>query len=86
MPARLRLPCRPGTEARVILADHASHIGSTMGDAAIPVIREALEALGIERRTGGSHRGGRSGGRDAPTRVRCAAGTIVWTAACRRAG
>ena len=34
------------------LADHADHIGSTMGPHAIPVIAEALSALGIETRTG----------------------------------
>src|SRR5262249_20752160 len=35
---------------RVILADHRSSVGSDMGEAARPVIEEALSALGIETR------------------------------------
>ena len=37
---------------RVILIDHKPRIGSDMGDSARPVIEEALQALGIETRTG----------------------------------
>ncbi|MGH8110834.1 MAG: NAD(P)/FAD-dependent oxidoreductase [Rhodanobacteraceae bacterium] len=37
---------------RVIIADHSPHIGSNMGESAVPVILEALKALGIEARTG----------------------------------
>jgi NADH dehydrogenase len=45
LPARLRGLCGP---SRVILADAGAHIGSTMGDDAIPVISEALAALGVD--------------------------------------
>ncbi len=83
MPARLRLALPPGTGSRVILADHASHIGSTMGDAAIPVIREALDALGIEHRAGVRIVAVDAEGATLDTGERIAAGTIVWTAGMR---
>ncbi len=37
---------------RVILADHQGKVGSDMGDAARPIIEEALKAIGVETRTG----------------------------------
>jgi NADH:ubiquinone reductase (H+-translocating) len=80
MPARLRAALPPGTRPRVILADHASHIGSTMGDSAIPVIREALDALGIEQRAGVRIVAVDPEGATLDTGERIAAGTIVWTA------
>jgi NADH:ubiquinone reductase (H+-translocating) len=80
MPARLRAALPPGTRSRVILADHASHIGSTMGDSAIPVIREALDALGIEQRAGVRIVAVDPEGATLDTGERIAAGTIVWTA------
>ena len=48
-----------------------------MGDAAIPVIREALEALGIERRTGVRIVAVDPEGATLDTGERVAAGTIV---------
>jgi NADH dehydrogenase len=86
MPARLRAALPPGAGPRVILADHASHIGSTMGDAAIPVIREALDALGIERRTGVRIVAVDPEGATLDTGERIAAGTIVWTAGMQASG
>ena len=83
MPNRLRAALPPGTESRVILADHASHIGSTMGDAAIPVIREALDALGIEHRAGVRIVAVDPDGATLDTGERIAAGAIVWTAGMR---
>jgi NADH dehydrogenase len=83
MPNRLRAALPPGTESRVILADHASHIGSTMGDAAIPVIREALDALGIEHRAGVRIVAVDPHGATLDTGERIAAGAIVWTAGMR---
>src|SRR5258708_14788654 len=80
MPARLRAALRAGTESRVILADHASHIGSTMGDAAMPVIREALDTLGIERRTGVRIVAVDPEGAMLDTGERIAAGTVAWPA------
>lgn len=38
-------------QPRVIVAEHSAHIGSNMGDSALPVIGEALAQLGIEART-----------------------------------
>jgi NADH:ubiquinone reductase (H+-translocating) len=83
MPPRLRAALPPGTRPHVVLADHASHIGSTMGDAAIPVIREALDALGIEHRAGVRIVAVDPEGATLDTGERIAAGTIVWTAGMR---
>jgi NADH dehydrogenase len=49
MPGRLR--DAGVTTGRVILLDRQPHIGSNMGDEAVPVIGEALAALGVETRT-----------------------------------
>jgi NADH dehydrogenase len=55
LPGRLREIVAPQAaaapeEIRVILADHAGHVGSDMGASARPVIDEALASLGIETR------------------------------------
>ncbi|SDR04111.1 NADH dehydrogenase [Rhizobiales bacterium GAS113] len=86
MPARLRAALPQGSVSRVILADHASHIGSTMGEAAIPVIREALDALGIEHRTGVRVVAVDPAGATLDTGEHIAAATIVWTAGMRASG
>jgi NADH:ubiquinone reductase (H+-translocating) len=55
MPGKLRTALSQAsmTQAfRVILADHNQFVGSDMGEAARPVIEEALIALGIETRLG----------------------------------
>jgi NADH:ubiquinone reductase (H+-translocating) len=56
LPARLKRLCesagRTAAEVRVILADHSDHLGSTMGQYALPVIAEALQSLGVETRVG----------------------------------
>ncbi|MCP9834576.1 MULTISPECIES: NAD(P)/FAD-dependent oxidoreductase [unclassified Cyanobium] len=55
LPARLRsVQERAGLAQplRVVLVDHNPKVGSDMGDAARPVIEEALAALGVELRLG----------------------------------
>lgn len=55
LPARLRaVRERAGLAGpvRVVLVDHNPKVGSDMGDAARPVIEEALAALGVESRLG----------------------------------
>ncbi len=55
LPARLRaVRERSGLAGpvRVVLVDHNPKVGSDMGDAARPVIEEALAALGVESRLG----------------------------------
>jgi NADH dehydrogenase len=55
MPRRLKDILRDvgiSAEFRVILADHASHLGSDMGQHARPVIEEALRSLNVETRVG----------------------------------
>jgi NADH dehydrogenase len=72
-----------GAPARVILADRAPRIGSSMGDGACAVIAEALAALAVETRTGvtvasiDEHGVRLSSGED------IAAETVVWCAGMR---
>jgi len=81
MPQRLR--DAGVATGRVMLLDALPHIGSNMGDEAVPVIGEALEDLGVETRTGvaieriESDRVVLGGGE------RIAANTVVWAAGMR---
>jgi NADH dehydrogenase len=55
MPGKLRMALEQANRTglvRVILADHQPKIGSDMGDAARPLIEEALRSLGVETRPG----------------------------------
>jgi NADH dehydrogenase len=52
MPGRLAKLFPNGPSPRVIVVDRRPHIGSDLGDAALPVIEQALQQLGIEQRTG----------------------------------
>jgi NADH dehydrogenase len=65
---------------RVILADHAARVGAGMGEGALPVIEEALEALGVERRGGVSIAAIDAEGAMLATGERIAATTVVWCA------
>ena len=81
MPARLR---EAGVDAgRVILLDALAHIGSNMGDDAVPVIGEALQSLGVETRTGIAIERIEADGVVLGGGERIAAGTVVWTAGMR---
>ena len=64
--------------ARIILADHAPRIGSTMGDGACQVIDEALRALGVETRPGVSIASVEETGVRLSTGEAFAAATVVW--------
>lgn len=68
---------------RVILADHASRIGSDMGEGAVPVIEQALEALGVERRGGVSVVAVDADGVTLDGGERIAADAVVWCAGMR---
>jgi NADH dehydrogenase len=81
MPGKLR--AANGLPARVILADHAERIGSDMGESAVPVIEEALRALGIEMRGGVSVAAIDANGATLETGERIAAATVVWCAGMR---
>ena len=83
LPERLRAAGLPADEVQVILADHADHIGSTMGPHAIPVIAEALQTLGVQTRTGVSIAAIDGGGATLATGERIKAGTVVWCAGMR---
>jgi len=69
--------------ARVILADRASRIGSTMGDQACAVIAEALTALGVEARPGVTIASIDPHGARLASGEIIAAETIVWCAGMR---
>jgi NADH dehydrogenase len=69
--------------ARIILADHASRIGSTMGDGACGVIEEALRALGVETRAGLSIEAVDGAGVRLSSGEEIAASTVVWCAGMR---
>lgn len=68
---------------RVVLADHAPRIGSDMGEGAVPVIEEALAALGVERRGGVSVASVDAKGATLATGERIEAETVVWCAGMR---
>lgn len=68
---------------RVILADHAPRIGSDMGAEAVPVIEEALQALGVEMRGGVSVAAIDATGATLQDGERIEAATVVWCAGMR---
>jgi len=82
MPARLRslLTADAGAEPRVILADRAEKIGSTMGDEARAVIAQALAALGVESRPGITVAAIDADGAVLATGERIDARTVIWCA------
>lgn len=81
MPGKLRAA---GIAApRVILADHAPRIGSDMGAEAVPVIEEALQALGVEQRGGVSVAAIDATGATLQDGERIEAATVVWCAGMR---
>lgn len=78
LPAKLRAA---GVEVpRVILADRAVRVGSGMGESAVPVIEEALDALGVERRGGVSVTSIDRAGVTLAAGERIDAETVVWCA------
>ncbi len=81
MPGRLR--AAGVAVPRVILADHAPRIGSDMGEGAVPVIEEALAALGVERRGGVSVASIDAAGATLESGERIEAETVVWCAGMR---
>ncbi|MDI1283828.1 MAG: FAD-dependent oxidoreductase [Reyranella sp.] len=78
MPGKLR--AAGVASPRVILADHAARVGAGVGEGALPVIEEALEALGVERRGGVSVASIDADGAVLATGERIAAATVVWCA------
>lgn len=78
MPARLR--AAGVASPRVILADRSARVGSGMGESAVPVIEEALDALGVERLGGVSVTSIDRAGVTLATGARIDAETVVWCA------
>lgn len=82
LPTRLAA-LRPDIEPRVILVDHNPHVGSDMGDSALPVIEAALTANGVESRLGVRVTAVDSGGATLSSGEKLAASTVVWCAGMR---
>ena len=78
MPGKLRTA--GVASPRIILADHAARVGAGMGESALPVIDEALHALGIEARGGVSVAAVDPTGATLYGGERIAAVTVVWCA------
>ncbi|NQW49807.1 MAG: FAD-dependent oxidoreductase [Rhodospirillales bacterium] len=78
MPGKLR--AAGIASPRVILADRAPRIGSDMGAEAVPVIEEALQALGVERLGGVSVAAIDAAGATLKNGERIEAATVVWCA------
>jgi NADH dehydrogenase len=70
-------------DARVILMDRNTHIGSDMGDEARGPIMEALTSLGIETRTGTGVASVEADSVTLSDGERIPAATVVWTAGLR---
>ena len=77
MPDRLRALAIAG--GRVILVDSQDHIGSDMGSEGVPVIAEALSALGVETRTSVTVTAIDAQGATLADGSRVEADTVVWT-------
>jgi NADH dehydrogenase len=78
MPDRLR--ALGIAEGQVILADFQDHIGSNMGPEGVPVIAEALSALGVETRTSVTVTAIDAQGATLADGSRIEADTVIWTA------
>jgi NADH dehydrogenase len=72
-----------GAPARIVIADRAPRIGSTMGEAACSVIEEALRALDIETRPGVTVAAVDGRGVRLSSGEEIAAATMVWCAGLR---
>lgn len=73
----------PPPRIRTILADHAEHIGSDMGQSARPVIEQALDSLEIECRSGVAVKAIDAQGVTLENGDRIPADMVVWTAGMR---
>lgn len=76
----------PGADVRVVLVDRNPHVGSDMGDAAGPVIEEALSANGVEIRCGAGVTAVDRHTVTLSTGEVLAASTVVWCAGMRASG
>lgn len=70
-------------EGRTVLVDAQDHIGSSMGADAVPVIAEALTALGVETRTSVTITAIDAEGATLADGSRIDAATVVWTVGVR---
>lgn len=83
MPERLRAIFGAEAPIRVVIVDPASEIGADMGAAALPVIREALDELGVEPRPGVRVASVDAGGVTLSDGERIESSTVIWAAGMR---
>jgi NADH dehydrogenase len=83
MPERLRAIFGAESGFRIVVVDPASEIGAEMGVSAVPVVREALDDLGIERRTGVRVEAIDAGGVTLSSGERIESATVIWAAGMR---
>ncbi len=83
MPARLRSILGPSTKANVIIVEQAPEIGPDLGPGPRPVIRQALEALGVSCRVNAAVTSIDRDGLSTSSGERIEAKTVIWTAGLR---
>jgi NADH dehydrogenase len=83
MVGRLAEIAGAGERPQVTLVEQAAVLGPELGERPRPVIEEALDALGVQRRLGVTVRSIDAGGVTLSSGERLAARTVVWTAGMR---
>jgi NADH dehydrogenase len=83
MPARLRSILGSSTSVNVIIVEQAPEIGPDLGPGPRPVIRQALEALGVSWRVNAAVTSIDRDGLSTSSGERIEAKTVVWTAGLR---
>jgi NADH:quinone reductase (non-electrogenic) len=83
MPARLRSILGNSTKVNVVIVEQAPEIGPDLGPGPRPVIRQALEALGVSWRVNAAVTSIDRDGLSTSSGERIEAKTVVWTAGLR---
>jgi NADH:ubiquinone reductase (H+-translocating) len=83
MPARLRAILGPSAKVNVIVVEQAPEIGPDLGPGPRPVIRQALEALGVSWRVNAAVTSIDRDGLSTSSGERIETKTVVWTAGLR---
>lgn len=83
LPARLRRVLGANAKISVIIVERAGKVGADLGENPRPIIVEALQALGVEYRSGTAVTSIDAGGVVTHSGERIEARTVVWTAGMR---
>ncbi|MBO4120683.1 NAD(P)/FAD-dependent oxidoreductase [Cupriavidus gilardii] len=79
LPARLRLALGDDSEVHVVIVERAEAIGPDLGPGPRPVIEQALDALGVQRRLGVAVTSVDANGVLLSDGARIDAATVIWT-------